>query len=82
MIYQPRWFPDLSKAAGRLPTDLHIYRVTYRTTQGVQRVLNVQAHNPDGARTEVKRLDPEYVVNVKPPRIVGEVTYRPEVTQP
>ena len=81
-VYQPRWFPDLSKAAGSLPTDLHVYRVTYRTTWATVRVLDVSAHDPDGARAEAARLDPEYLVNVKPPRKVGERVYTQEVSQP
>ena len=62
---------------------MHVYRVTYLTTWATQRVLNVQAHDPDGARAEAERLDPDYLTNVRPPRKVGDVThiYRQEVNR-
>ena len=78
-VCQPRWFPDLSKAAGRLPGDMHVYRVSYVTDLRVQRTMTVYATDPNHARAEVAHRDPEYLATLKPPRIVGEYTYRQEV---
>ena len=74
--------PDLCDPDCRVHPRPHVYRVTYRTTWATVRVLDVSAHDPDGARAEAARLDPEYLVNVKPPRKVGERVYTQEVSQP
>lgn len=58
---------------------MNLYRITYRTVLGTTRVMNVVGRDPDHARACAVLRDPLYLVNTKPPRIVGKSVYTQEV---
>jgi hypothetical protein len=49
-----------------------VYRVTYWKGHGLTTTVTVPARSAQEAREEAQRRDPKYIVNAKPPRIVGE----------
>ena len=51
---------------------MKIYRVTYWKGHGVTTTVTVSANSAQEAREEAQRRDPHYIVNAKPPRIVGK----------
>ena len=55
---------------------MRIYRVTYWKARGVLTTVTVPAQSAQEAREEAQLRDPYYIVNAKPPRIVGKETNR------
>ncbi len=51
---------------------MKVYRVTYWKGHGLTTTVTVPANSAQEAREEARLRDPKYIVNAKPPRIVGE----------